>query len=139
MEEVDTERPKSSAKDVISFAAIGMLFSLIDDAPFNVDHLFGAQYWVWIEVLLKVLTYSFFVLSVSRALGSHRHISWKMNLSVILAVGWANADDSSFVLGDVYPVLRGDLWYQFDITIHFISAVFLYLAIREAMKSKISE
>ncbi len=128
---------KLSVKGVVYVAAIGMSFSIIDDAPFNVDHLFGVQYWILIEVLLKVLTYIFFLLSVSRVLGSPGHISWKTNLWVLAAVGWANADDSFLVFGDESAVLRGDLWYQFDIIIHLISLVFLYLAIREAIRRKV--
>jgi len=139
VEELGTEPPKPSAKGLVSLAAIGMLFSIIDDAPFNVDHLFGVQYWIWMEVLLKVLTYFFFLLSVSRVLSSPRHISWKMNLWVIAAVSWANADDSFFVFGDENAVLRGDLWYQFDTAIHLLSVVFLYLAIREAINSRMPE
>jgi hypothetical protein len=118
---------------VLSWGFLAYFWSLINDAPLNVDSVLGMSGYLFMEVLLNLLSLLCFWLAAREGAkgGADSRLSSRVLLWTLLAFLWSSADDIPLVAFWLEP-LRSGFWYPFDVAIHAVSLIFFYLAVRRS-------
>jgi hypothetical protein len=139
-----TDPPSKSIQGRIAFFAfMGYFWSLIDDGPVNFDSVStwpevtsGFQH-ILLEVILHVLTASFFYLSVREALKGEKIASLRKTFQVFLltlAALWAAYFQNTPL--EIVQVVARNGWYPLDFLEHAVSVALFYFAIRTSASPK---
>ncbi len=115
---------------ILLYSGLAYLFSLVDDSPVNADQLLGYENQIATEAILHVLTILFLFLALREA------GSGKVTLveGVLGAVAFLVSALDDFPQVRLIDYLRSHHWYLLDVSIHLVSVLVFYVALRDALR-----
>jgi hypothetical protein len=133
-----------SKRRTLLFAFIAYFWSLVDDAPVNFDSVFtwpevtSGSHHIFMEIVLHTLTIVFLYLTIREALKGTTITQWKtFKVSLLTFIAFVLSYAQNIPLSAIQAIVVNE-WYPLDIIEHVTSMIFFYLAIREAMKLRVS-
>ena len=129
---------------ILLYAFLAYIWALTEDAPVYLDSVFtwpevtsGFQH-LFLEILVHALTLVFMALTVREAIkGTRISASKSAKVALLVAIAFIFSYAQNLPIDAIQDaVVRS--WYELDIIEHLISVAFLWLAVRESMKSKIT-
>ncbi len=138
----------AKGRRILLFAFLAYIWSVVDDAPVYFDSVFTwpevtrfhpAEPHIFLEIVVHVLTGVFLYLTVREALkGTAMNRQKLFKVSLLTFIAFVLSYAQNIPLAVVQDLVENGGWYQLDVVQHLASIVFLFVAVREAMKPRVA-